>query len=182
MKKVRAISFLCIVALCFAMTGCGKSDDATIGKWAYIHDTEACALKIANNGKLTLDGVDYKYTKDTNFFTLTDENGTEIPMRYVVEKEDKMLIYKTATYTCDDATEGSIVGLWENDTTKWSFEFTEDGEFKEDGYFPGYYTADYEAGTVKLVYNDHFTDTTIYFSIEGNTLTIEYPWDMVKMD
>lgn len=180
MKKVRVLSILLLAALILTVTGCGNSD-ATIGKWAYIHDAETCALKIQSNGKLELDGNSYTYTKDDSSFSLTDTNGSNTDMKYVMEK-DGMLIYKTTVYTCDDAAPGSIIGVWKDATTKWSFEFTDGGEFKEDGYFPGLYRVDEAAGTVKLVYNDHFEDTLIYYTREGNSLIIEYPWKMVKMD
>ena len=33
----------------------------------------------------------------------------------------------------------------------------------------------------KLMYIDHFEDTVCYYTLDGNVLMVEYPWQMVKM-
>ena len=80
----------------------------------------------------------------------------------------------------DEGTPDGIIGNWYNAEKKWSFEFTSSGTFKEDGYFPGYYTLGEDGTSISLVYNDHFLDSTLYYSIDGNQLTLEYPWPMVE--
>ena len=39
---------------------------------------------------------------------------------------------------------------------------------------------DEEAGTIKLMYDDPIEDTLLYYSIDGDDMTIDYPWPMVK--
>ena len=51
----------------------------------------------------------------------------------------------------------------------------------EDGFFSGTYEVNETEGTVTLTYNDDIDETVIYYSVSGDTLTIEYPWPMVKI-
>ncbi|MCQ2496466.1 MAG: hypothetical protein MJ131_07725 [Lachnospiraceae bacterium] len=178
MKKNRFFTLVCLMALLLmVMTGC--KSDSTAELWSYIHAPEETVLTIDEAKKsFIFENVSYSFTKDDNFFNLRNASGAESKMRYVMEK-DKMLLYKTTSYTYQgEGTPANICGVWNNDQNL-SFEFNELGEFREDGYFPGYYTINEADSTIKLVYNDHFEDTVIYYSLEGNTLTIEYPWPMV---
>ncbi len=135
-----------------------------------------------NDGKAVYKGNTYEYSKDEQFFTLTDEQGNVLKMRYTEDK-DGMLLYETTTYQyAGEGEADGLIGLWENESQHWSYEFTVKGTFLEDGVFPGYYILDEEAGTIKLIYNDHFEDTYVYYSIEDGELTVEYPWPMVKME
>lgn len=157
------------------------SDTGLLGRWAYVHDTENAALVFETTGYAVLDGEPYTYEYDDQFIKLTAMDGTVTNMRYVADNKG-MYIYKhtTYTYTGSGAPNG-LIGNWECKEKKWLFEFSDKGTFMEDGYFPGYYSVDEENGTFKLMYNDHFEDTECYYSIDGNELSIEYPWRMVKM-
>ena len=171
-----------MVILTLSFAACGnKSDGPLTGKWAYIHDDVTTVLELKANGKALYEGNEYTYTTDDKFITMTDKNGIAQTFRYLVES-DGILFYKTTTYVNkENSNPDSLVGVWTGkEVENWTFEFTENGEFKEDGYFPGYFTEDKSAGTIKLVYNDHFEDTTVYYEMKGNELTIQYPWKMVK--
>ena len=65
---------------------------------------------------------------------------------------------------------------------KYSYEFTEKGTFYEDQNFPGHYQVDESDHSIKLMYNDQFEDTYLYYSLDGDVLTIEYPWSMVPTE
>ncbi len=163
--------------------GCSKGvNDEVAGDWAYIHDPETIVLSIGKDGKAAFDGIDYKASADDRFITLSDENGEKTEHRYRVDSTGNLFFYETAVYTFDGEGEPEgLIGVWNDSETNWSFEFTDKGTFKEDGYFPGTYVVNDEAGTIRLTYNDMFTDTICYYSISGNKMTIEYPWEMVKV-
>ena len=162
------------------LSACGKKvEGAFIGDWAYVHETTKTVLALNDNGKAEYLGDSYKYTADDDFLYL-ESSKENIKLRYRMDGE-KLYIYQTTEYTYDgEGNPSDIIGNWVCTEKKWSFEFTEEGTFKEDGYFPGYYTVDEEAGTVKLIYNDHFEDTSFYYVLDGNKLTIEYPWETVR--
>lgn len=178
-KKIALISLILFACLSFA--GCGKSDSPLVGKWSYIHDDVNTVLELKSNGKAVYEGKNFTYVTDDSFITLTDANGNKEQFRYLMEK-DGFLFYKNTRYVNkDNENPSSLVGIWTGkEVDKWSFEFTANGEFKEDGYFPGEYVVDESNGSVKLIYNDHFEDTICYFIIEGNEMTMQYPWKMVK--
>ena len=48
----------------------------------------------------------------------------------------------------------------------------------EDGLFVGDYFLEGD-GKVRLDYYDDVPDSVLYYSIQGDEMTIEYPWDMV---
>lgn len=160
--------------------GCGTNANVKniAGEWAYIHDTETAAFIVKENGKAVLDKVSYTADADDTFITLKASDGSEEKLRYVLDK-DGMLLYKNTVYRLEGVNPSGIIGTWKHD--KWSFEFTEDGTFQEDGYFPGYYTVDEAEKTIKLVYNDHFEDAILYYEIVGDELRLQYPWRMVKI-
>lgn len=182
MKRLfkRVSAFLLATIMIFSLAGCGsESDNPLVGKWAYNHDTETTILNLKDNGKAIYQKGKYEYTYDDNFFYLTSKKGN-VNLRYEMDG-DEMLLYETAeyTYTGEGEPQG-ILGVWEAKEKQWSFEFTEEGTFMEDGYFPGYFFEDKESGTIKLMYNDQFYDTILYYTIDGNRLIVEYPWTMVK--
>lgn len=167
---------LLICATVVLTTGCSKS--AYDGEWAYIHDDKTVALTI--NGKnAELDGAKCKVTEEGDTLKLTSQNGAQYEIK-ASDTEGQIILYKSTTYTYEgDGEPNGLVGIWTS-SENWSFEFTEDGTFKEDGYFPGYYIDDTENHTFSLIYNDHFVDTVCNYSIDGNELTVQYPWPMVK--
>lgn len=184
--KYKKCAFLLslVVLLTFTAIGCGKTklEGELNGKWYYIHDTEHVGLNIRSNGTALLDGEKYACDYDKDKISLTDKSGQTAEYRYSVEGEGQMYLYKPATYKYTGTNpQNGIVGTWvDTQNGKSSFEFTEDGTFREDSYIPGYYLVNEEEGSILLVYNDHYVDTTIYFSIQGDTLFVDYPWPMVK--
>lgn len=186
MKKIRfAAAFLLTMALTL-LAGCGKKDTISgsfVGEWGYIHEPEVSALVLEADGDAVLDNVKYTYRSEDGKLVLTAKDGGAVTnMKYVADGDDGMYIYKTARYNYSgDGNAEGIIGVWNNDSSSMSFEFTGEGTFKEDGYFPGYYFEDTANHTIKLVYNDHFEDTVIYYSVDNNVLTVEYPWKMVRI-
>ncbi len=183
--KYRRLTALVSVLLLSAslLAGCGQSAgkdaDAVIGTWAYIHDPETPVLTLKKSGKAEYNGETYRYTADAKYINLKS-GSEELHLRYTRD-DDEFYLYQPTTYLAAGdqvADAGSYIGKWSDPETGWSFEFTEDGAFIEDGFFPGVYTADAE--TIKLMYEDHFYDTTIYYTVENGELHIEYPWSMVQ--
>lgn len=175
-----------LIALLVLLAGCGSAELAPEakdiqGEWAYIHSDDVASLVLKPNGKAVFENENYTYNCEDGRLILTDSHGDQLSMRYFLE-DGKLILYKQTTYTCSSPTgSNGVVGLWEAPKDHWSFEFTADGTFREDGYFPGFYTVNETDGTIKLVYNDKFEDTVIYYSISGNELTVEYPWPMVPV-
>ncbi|MBP5194628.1 MAG: hypothetical protein J6Z42_01390 [Lachnospiraceae bacterium] len=177
MKTGKFVSVV-LSAVLIAAAACGCQKSETLESWAYSYESETEALKLCNNGTAVFDGNDYTYTKDNEYIDLKDKNGQEIKMRYTVSG-DEMTLYKISSYTLqgDGGAEG-IVGVWNCGNS--AFEFTDKGTFLEDNIFPGHYLVDKDAGTIKLMYTTQLEDTVMYFTLDGNVLTIEYPWPMVK--
>lgn len=177
----RFISLLLIVLFVF-MTACGAQSGVATpkGKWAYIHDEETPILVLKSGGKAVYHGDNYIYTLNDGYMELLADNTDVLKLRYTMDGED-MYLYEHTTYTYSGEGEpDGLVGLWIDEADNWEFEFTDAGTFREDGYFPGYYSVDEAAGTFKLMYNDQFEDTVCYYAIEGNELLVEYPWHMVR--
>ena len=175
---VLLLTFSIMIAI---FTGCSDSKGPLDGKWAYIHDKETPAFVVLSNGRASLDGVEYECKYDDSFVTLTRSGSDVKKLRYLFA-EDYLVLYKSTDYTYSgEGTPTDIVGLWEDETDSWSYEFTAEGAFVEDGFFSGTYVADLTEGTITLDYNEDFQNTKIYYTLSGNTLTIEYPWKMVKV-
>lgn len=187
MKETKPVAIICVLLLIFVwLIGCSAPVDEAAeelkGSWAYNHDPDTTILSLKSRGKATFHDVNYKYHTDGSFIILSSKDE-EIKLRYKVDGEG-ILIYETTVYEREDgnASADGLIGRWVNKENKWSFEFTEEGTFMEDGYFPGYYYINEKGGYAKLIYNDQFEDTVLYYSIEGSTLTVEYPWQMVRVE
>lgn len=168
-----------LTVLMLLTAGCTKITGPFVGDWAYIHDPATSVLVLKTNGSAVYEGASYTYTTDDTYIHLTDSNGEQL-MRYQMDGE-KMNFYKTTTYKyAGEGTPDGLVGMWTDEADKWSYEFTSEGTFMEDKIFPGYYSADESEGVIKLVYNDQFEDAFLYYTLEGDTLTIEYPWPLVR--
>lgn len=181
MKRLVAIFLIAVLML---LAGCGAASvseqaQAITGKWAYIHDEETVILRLKSDGVASFHDKDYTYDCDDEYIYLKAEDD-ELALRYKVDG-DKLYIYEQTTYKYDGEGEPEgLIGQWSCAEKKWKFEFTDDGTFMEDGYFPGYYIVDEAEGSFKLIYNDQFEDTVCYYKITGDELMLEYPWCMVK--
>ncbi len=177
MKKIKKYIFSAIIiASVAALWGCGSKTE----KWAYIHEPDKEVIALSDNGKVTYKGNEYTYTKDETFLKLKDKNGQELDLRYE-ESGDKMTLYEESVYTRDgEGKEGSIVGVWKQDNG-WSYQFTEDGKFSEENIFYGHYSVDDANSCIRLMYDDPIEDAFLYYSLDGDKLTVAYPWPMVRV-
>lgn len=167
-----------------ASTGDEISEQAKeiCGSWAYIHDKATEVAQFNEDGSAMYEGKVYTFDCDDTFVTLTSTDGETTKLRYEVTDEG-MNLYSNNTYTyIEEGTPDSIIGQWECKDKKWTYYFTDKGTFMEDGCFPGHYTVDSDNSTFTLVYNDPFDDTVCWFKLDGNKLTIEYPWPMVHTE
>lgn len=172
MRKIAAgaVIFLSLLSL----SGCGSKK---VESWAYNHEPEKEILAFYSNGKADYKGEEYKYTRDDSYIHLTAGDVTTT-LRYVTNG-DNITLYERSTYHLEagDAN-GSIVGLWTQDNG-WSYQFTEEGKFSEDNIFFGSYSVDESQSCIKLMYDDPIEDAFLYYELDGDTLTIDYPWPMV---
>ena len=178
-KKVAATAIGCLI-LATSLSGCSDEEQPYFGKWAYIHEDTETVLTLKSNGKGEFEGNKFTYTVEDDFLVFTDSEGNKESHRFQMDG-DQMLFYEQETYSLDKSkteTNDGLIGCWVNDK-KLSYEFTDNGSFMEDGHFPGHYTLDESNSSVKLAYNDHFADTVLYYSIDGEQLTVDYPWPMV---
>ncbi len=185
MRKKRHITILASLLMAMSLlAGCADSKlntaaDKIVGEWGYIHAPEQTVLSLEKDGGAAYQDKVYTYTYDDTFISLTGEEN--LRLRYKAEK-DYLDVYVTTVYTyVGDGEPDGIAGTWRCEEKNFQFDFTADGTFREDTYFPGYYTIDKEQGTIKLVYNDQFEDTLVYYQVDGKTLTLEYPWRMIKV-
>ena len=184
MKKTRLpATFLAVVLILISLTACGKNEkepEGIFGSWSYIHDKETAIAVFRENGTAEYEEKEYSFEYDSQFIKLKDADGTSIELRYELNNKG-MYLYKNTIYTFSgEGDPKGLIGEWSCPEKNWTFAFTEEGTFIEDGYFPGTYVVNYENSTFKLAYKDHFEDTVCYFELEGNQLLIQYPWQMVR--
>ena len=180
-KKIVLLACL-LICLTIPCLACEKQTSPKVKEsWAYVHDPGTEVLRLCEDGTAMFEGKNYKYAQDDQFITLTDDKNSVQKMRYVIQK-DQMLLYQTTIYHYDGSGEhNGIEGVWKGgEANRMSYEFTDQGTFMEDEVFPGHFAVDEEKGTIKLMYNDHFADTYLYYKLDGDELTVEYPWPMVK--
>ena len=134
-------------------------------------------IALSDNGKATYKGNEYTYTKDDTYITLRNEGG-EQRIRYEMDG-DNMTLYEESTYTRAGSGEG-VVGTW-TQSNGWSYVFTENGEFSEEGIFYGHYTVEEDKSRIKLMYDDPIEDAYLYYTLDGDKLTVAYPWPMVRV-
>lgn len=185
MKKLKnAFLIITIASVMILPTGCGSKK---IESWAYSHEPDKEAIALYDNGKAVYKGEDYTYTKDEGYITLLNKDKEETKLRYEMNGEN-MTLYEKSTYrldesadtaTGDSAAGSEIIGTWIQDNG-WSYVFTPDGEFSEEGIFFGHYSVDEDKDCIKLMYNDPIEDAYLYYALNGDELTIDYPWPMVK--
>ena len=171
MKNIAAGAVIILSIL--SLTGCGKKTES----WAYNHEPEKEILAFYSNGKATYKGETYKYTRDDSYINLKDKsNSTQL--RYVKDGENIILYEKSTYHRQGGDAEDGIVGLWSQDNG-WSYQFTEEGKFSEDNVFFGSYSVDEGEQCIKLMYDDPLEDAYLYYSLDGNDMTIDYPWPLV---
>ena len=180
MKKLLCVFFaLLLLAGCAKPAALSPAEQALVGKWAYDHDPKTAVLILKQDGSAKYAGTKYdRFTYDGELLELTASDGTAQTIR-CQQDEEGLLLYRATVYIREDSGDG-LTGVWHDDADNWTFEFTKTGAFMEDGYFPGTYTVDEEAGSFRLHYaGGQLDDTVCYFSLDGDALTVEYPWRMV---
>lgn len=151
------------------------------GAWAFASDPAALILRINENGTAQYRDAEYTLEDDGRYLLLTDASGKLLRIRYRVSDKNAWL-YVPMNYTRKEGTTGEgIRGVWNLDGSEDGFfEFSDKGTFLEDGLFDGTYTVDDEAGSFVLTYPQYFGETTCYFSINGESMIVEYPWLLVE--
>ena len=178
MKRINIFAFGISVLLSVSvLSGCAAKTE----KWAYAHEPDEEIIALSDNGKADYKGSKYTYTKDGSYITLKDANGVEERLRFEMSG-DSMTLYEKSTYTRQgEGDENSIVGVWLQDNG-WSYQFTEDGSFSEENIFFGHYSVDTVSNCIKLMYDDPIEDAYLYYTLNGDELTVAYPWPMVRME
>ena len=192
-RKKMPVFILMIALVLICLTGCSGKDDA-VESWAYNFDETKEILRLNADGtamymeKYFEEGIqksrEKKYTsykKDDNYITLTGSDG-ELKLRYETT-DSGIQIYEKSTYVYtpnEEYERNGIIGVWTNvGTDRLYYEFSEGGNFCEDGIFVGNYLFDVGDGAVRLVYYDEVPDTIMYYEIQGDEMIVEYPWMMV---
>ncbi|MCR4616705.1 MAG: hypothetical protein K5669_00795 [Lachnospiraceae bacterium] len=157
------------------LTGCGKKGES----WAYDYDPQTEVMALYENGSAEFKGEKYKYTKDDSFIHLI-KGDEKLDLRYMTG-DGNITIYEKSIYKQDGTKNEGIKGSWAADNG-WTFVFTADGKFSEENIFFGNYSVDEENACIKLMYDDPIPDAYLYYEINGDELTIEYPWPLVKTE
>ena len=186
MKKL--ICVVCMLLALLLLAGCAEKTDLSpeaqklVGKWAYEYEPETAVLILNQNGSAKFDGKKYdRFTYDGEFLELSFKDGPAQQIRCLTD-EKGVLLYRRAEYECDGTHEG-LIGNWKDEKDKWSFQFTDTNAFFEDGMFPGTFFVDEAAGSIRLKYaGGELEDTVCYYTIEGDTLILDYPWRMVPAE
>lgn len=181
MKKVkRIIALALMMSLCFCLIGCTeKETDEFYGKWTYNYDEDTVIMQFKSDGTVNYKGTKYSYVENNGFLELTSDKK-QLSIRYFFD-EDMLYIYESMTYHYQgEGDANGLIGYWLADNGRSNYEFTEEGTFREDSYIPGHYVVNEEDHSILCMYNDQYYDTTIYYTLDGNTLTVDYPWAMIR--
>ena len=177
-KKLPAL--VCTILMMFVLlAACSKenSESSYKGNWSYSYEPKKSALLVKNGGKAKLDGKKFTYTEKDGILRLENKAGDLAFAKFKNDDKRHIFLFKHTIYT--GANNNGLIGKWTSG--KWSFEFSAEGTFLEDGYFPGYYSVDEGNSSIVLIYNDQFENTNVPYELEGNKLILDYPWEMVKM-
>ena len=171
--KIKSILLtISLILSALLITGCGKKGES----WAYDYEPETEVLALYEDGTAKYKGEKYTYTEDNTYIRLKN-NSRNIDIRY--EKDgDSFVIYEKSTYKQPGKQQDGLGGIWVADNG-WSFAFGEDGKFSEENIFFGHYSVDEKTSCIKLMYDDPIPDIHMYFELNGDELTIEYPWPLV---
>lgn len=174
-KNIAVCSALILSVL--SLWGCGSKVEKT-ESWAYDYEPSQEVLAFYEDGTAVYKGEEYKFSKDDSFISLT-KGSDSTKLRYIDDGK-RIILYEKSTYQHQNGdADGSIVGLW-TQANGWSYQFTEDGSFSEENIFFGHYTVDEENSCIRLMYDDPVEDAYLYYRINGNEMTIDYPWPMTE--
>ena len=184
MGRKKLFGLLCTIAACAVLAGCGKQVKE---QWAYTYELNEPVLIFYEDGSAEYKDDRYKsYEVTADHVCLTDKGGKTKEMKYYDSENGVRHLYDTKTYefmeSAIDLDSSTLQGIWTNDNG-WSYQFTANGTFLEDGLWAGYYFVD-EDGSIRLRYDNdgNFDSISIYYTIDNGKLTVEYPWSLVKMD
>ncbi|MBQ6661892.1 MAG: hypothetical protein IJM57_10845 [Lachnospiraceae bacterium] len=158
--------------------------------WAETTERGKAFMIFYKDGSAMYDGKNYKsYEVTDTAIRFTSEDGKVTTVLYYDETsksgELRKNVYRTATYTfvssaLNEKCDGTLIGLWESPENHWSFQFTKSGVFLEDEILPGHYYVN-DNGTVRLSYDGHLPESLLYYHVDGNVLTVDYPWPLVEL-
>ena len=181
MKKSLFLMVAVVLLLSLSVLSPVFAEGFPTGEWAVTADAAEPLLQLNADGTAQYRGTAYTFEDDGSFLLLTDSQGEVLRLRYRITETDNWL-YMPTPYTRKEGTTGEgIRGIWNQDgSEKGFFEFSEKDTFLEDGVFDGIYKVDYDEGWFMLSYPQYFGDTVCYFTIDGNHMTVEYPWKLVE--
>ncbi len=169
-----ALAVLALCLPCAAEQAC-----PLIGRWTF-PGLDEVVLRVEADGTAVYQGQAFDWTDRGDALELVSADGTVTVLRYLSD-ESGMWIWPATVYARTEGDAGSgLTGAWSvPETPRVSFVFRADGTFVEDTVFTGTWTADEEAGTFRLDYGGMFDPVVCRWSIEGDRLTVEYPWQLV---
>lgn len=202
-RKAAILCLLFALILCLA-AGCedknkddGKTDekiDENIAeRWAVAGENDTAVMTFYKDGTAVFYGTKYKsYAVEGSFLRFTSEDGTVTSVRYYDEQDEQgkssRFVYRSSEYKRAVETlstlvsdDDPLVGVWKNGGL--SFQFSNKGTFMEDGVLPGHYKVVQvgDENNIVLSYDGHLPDTVLFYKLDGDTLTVDYPWALVKM-
>ena len=196
MKRIKkTVLTLLLISIFVFLYGCSKNT-VVDESWAYNFDKTTEILKLKPDGTATYVIKSYEngkqvkllasfpsYIKDDQFITLKDKENNELKLRYNKTDAGIDLYEKNEYAPAVRKSETGIAGVWVDvNCSDYFFEFTEDGTFLEDGYFTGKYTLDEKEGKINFTYDGDSSQAVLYYTLEGDSLYIEYPWPMVPTE
>lgn len=178
---------LVLLAGCIFLTAAYGTGEpcGLLGDWAFNYEPTVSALQVLEDGTAVWNGAAYTWEDDGETLTLTREDAEAdeepVKLRYLADGE-KVFIYLPASYIrIAKDRDDEIFGAWvQEGASRSSFIFEKSMQFMEDETFVGSFEVDAEAGTFTLHYiPNYFDDTTCYFTWDGDSMTVEYPWTIV---
>ena len=180
-RKGLVLSLALTLLLCFTLTVSAAAEGFPAGDWAFGSDPGTSVLRLSEDGTAVYRDAEYTWEDDGQFLLLKDAKGEVLKLRYRVTEKNKWL-YVIMNYTRKEGTTGEdLQGVWNLDGSEAAFfEFSSKNTFLEDGVFSGTYKVDYENNSFTLIYPMLFDDTECFFTIDGQHMTVEYPWSVVE--
>lgn len=173
---LKKLCLLLTLLLCVLLSACSREAPLTEKKWAYRDSPSETVLKVTGRG-IEFEDTVYELAKDGEFDRLVPKKSNEPALRAHID-EDSMVLFRRFTYGRygEDSSDG-FRGAWQCTDGGNYFIFGEDGRFLEDGIFAGTYTLSEDAFV--LTYDGPFESTSCFYTLEGDLLTVEYPWVLV---